>query len=168
MTDLIGHLLCPTRPRPGIFQQQTPCCHQTTWGLPLIIQQAVRPPALDIIDLLYIRRPHLYGLFQCNALPLCIPPSSGFKIRLIFCCCIQLSAVENKVTTANFVSEVIKHLSAIIGNVCNHRTKCQCLQIIASPKASVTYGCYFGESDAFKYITNIDFIFYNFRNISLN
>ena len=110
----------------------------------------------------------LWHLLQSDALPFGIPPGSGIKVRLIFCCCIQLSAVENKVTTANFVSEVIKHLSAIIGNVCNHRTKCQCLQIIASPKASVTYGCYFGESDAFKYITNIEFIFYNFRNISIN
>ena len=56
MPDLIGHP----------HQSKTPCCLMAAWGLPLIIQQAVRPPALDIIDLLYIRRPHLYGLFQCN------------------------------------------------------------------------------------------------------
>ena len=110
--------------------------------------------------MLYIRRTRQCGLFQCNALPFGIPPSPGFGIFL--------SAVENKVTTANFVSEVIKYLSTIVGNISNHRTEGQRLQIIASPKASVTYGCYFGESDAFKYITIIEFIFYNFRNILIN
>ena len=46
-------------------ESKTPCCHQTTWGFPLIIQQAVRPLTLDIIDLLYIRRTRrFFGYFN--------------------------------------------------------------------------------------------------------
>ena len=52
----------PSSPvRPWISQSKTPCCHQTAWGLPLIIQQAVIPLTLDIIDLLYINHTRLCG-----------------------------------------------------------------------------------------------------------
>ena len=88
------------------------------------------PHALDIIDLLYIRRTRLYGLFQCNALPSISCPcivgkvgSKAFNISLIL--------IKNKVTSVNFVSEVVKHLTTIVVNGSNHRTECQCLQIIA-------------------------------------
>ena len=34
----------PSSPGPDRgSSNKTPCCHKTTWGLPLIIQQAVKP-----------------------------------------------------------------------------------------------------------------------------
>ena len=125
-SDRMPHpLTLPRHPRPdrGSPQSKTPCCHQTAWGLPLIIQQAVRPLTLDIIDLLYIRRTRRFWLFQCDALPSISCPcivgkvgSKAFNISLIL--------IENEVTTANLVSEVIKHLSTVVVNGSNHRTEC--------------------------------------------
>ena len=109
------------------------------------------------------------GMGQSDAFPFVIlPPRLGFDIRLIIGFCLHLSAVECKVTTVDFISEIIKYLSTVVVNRSNYRTECQCLQIIASPKASITYGCNFRESNTFKYITNIEFVFYNFRNILIN
>ena len=83
------------------------------------------PPALNVTVMLHIRRTrhsHLYGLFQCNALPSISCPciigkvgSKAFNISLIL--------IENEVTTANFVSEVVKHLTTIVVNGSNHRAK---------------------------------------------
>ena len=45
------------RPRPGIFQQQTPCCHKTTWGHRSIESEGGQAhPALNITVMFYIRR----------------------------------------------------------------------------------------------------------------
>ena len=52
-------------------ESKTPCCLQTTWGLPLIIQQAVRPLTLDIIDWLYIRRTRQLGYFSVMLFQVC-------------------------------------------------------------------------------------------------
>ena len=100
---------------------------KTTWGHWSIESEGGQAhPALNVTVMLHIRRTrhsHLYGLFQCDALPSISCPciigkvgSKAFNISLIL--------IENQVTTANLVSEVIKHLSTVVVNGSNHRAKC--------------------------------------------
>ena len=65
--------------------------------------------------MLHIRRTrhsHLYGLFQCNALPLRIPPCTGFNVRLIICFGIYLLSIKYflHMRAKHINIQIIKHL----------------------------------------------------------
>ena len=114
--------LCPLSPAPtgdpiasrrGLtsFSSSRLGIAQTSLAL-LSLAASVHPlPALNVIDLLYIRRTRRCGLFQCNALPLRIPPCPGFNVRLIICFGIYLLSIKYKVTTFNFFSDPMKFSS---------------------------------------------------------
>ena len=53
-----------------------------------------------------------------------ISPSVNRQIRDRYAAFIHLSAVENQITTAYFISDVSKHNSACLIYFCKYRTKC--------------------------------------------
>ena len=90
-----------SRARPGIFQQQTPCCHKTTWGHSSIESediQLILPYRLLICFTLVARASVGQGdAFPCiiDLLGLTIAPFFFFNIRYVVS--FHLSAVKNEV-----------------------------------------------------------------------